>query len=154
MKAELDVIAFHFFKLFAQYEYALKAMKYAKSGRNNQAEPDWDRFSNEVATPFLKEAEGEVADAIGFLFRSPPKRQVLKDDALSWAEVNTTERSAQMLFSHIRRVRNNLYHGGKFNGEWFQPDRSRELMTKSLVILNGLREKNADIQDAIHGNCA
>ncbi|MBB3231148.1 hypothetical protein [Halomonas stenophila] len=49
MTGELDNLAFRFFKLFAQYEHALKAMKYARTGAGGQVEPEWDRFSNGVS---------------------------------------------------------------------------------------------------------
>ena len=48
MNSELDRLAFDLFKLFAQYEYALKAMGYGRAKKAGQAEPDWDRFANEV----------------------------------------------------------------------------------------------------------
>ncbi len=138
MPQDLENLAFCFFKLVAQYEYALKAMQYARSGAGGQAEPEWDRFSNEVGRLILDEPNGELRDAINYLFDNPPSKQILKDEVLSWQVVNTEERSPQILFSHIRRVRNNLYHGGKFNGSWFDPDRSEELISKSLLILQTL----------------
>jgi len=152
MPEDLDNLAFCFFKLFAQYEYALKAMQYARSGVGGQAEPEWDRFSNEIGRLVMDEASGELLDAISYLFDHPPKKQILKDRVLFWQSVETAERSPQILFSHIRRVRNNLYHGGKFNGRWFDPDRSEELISKSLLILRALQEKHDDLAEAIHGN--
>jgi hypothetical protein len=50
MNPRLDRLAFELFKLFAQYEYALKAGGYGRAGRGGQAEPGWDRFANEVVT--------------------------------------------------------------------------------------------------------
>lgn len=154
MTEDLDNLAFSFFKLFAQYEYALKAMQYARTGTGGQAEPEWDRFSNEIGRLVLGEADGDLLDAINYLFDNPPKKQILQDGVLSWQNVNTTERSPQILFAHIRRVRNNLYHGGKFNGRWFDPDRSEELISKSLLVLQALQEQHGDLAEAIHGNHA
>lgn len=154
MPEELDKLAFSFFKLFAQYEYALKAMQYARSGAGGQAEPEWDKFSNEIGRLVLDEPDGEILDAINYLFDHPPKKQILKDGVLSWQNVNIAERSPQILFSHIRRVRNNLYHGGKFNGRWFDPDRSEELISKSLLVLQALQEQHDELAEAIHGNHA
>lgn len=154
MPEDLDNLAFRFFKLFAQYEYALKAMKYARSGTGGQAEPEWNRFSNEIGRLVLDEAEGDLLEAIDYLFDHPPKKQVLQDGVLSWQQVNTRERSPQILFSHIRRVRNNLYHGGKFNGRWFDPDRSEELIGKSLMVLLALKTRHNALAEAIHGNQA
>lgn len=154
MPEDLDKLAFSFFKLFAQYEYALKAMQYAQSGAGGQAEPQWDRFSNEIGRLVLDDANGELLDAINYLFDHPPKKQILQNGVLSWQNVNNVERSPQILFSHIRRVRNNLYHGGKFNGRWFDPDRSEELISKSLLVLRALQEQHDELSEAIHGNHA
>ncbi|UVM52982.1 MULTISPECIES: hypothetical protein [Pseudomonas] len=154
MSTHLDTLAFSFFKLFAQYEYALKAMQFARSGSGGQAEPDWDKFSNEIGLLVLGEASEDLTGAINYLFEHPPKKQVIYEGALSWQEVPNNERSPQVLFSHIRRVRNNLYHGGKFNGRWFDPDRSEQLIGKSLVVLRALQEKHAELAEAIHGNHA
>ena len=87
-----------------------------------------------------------------YLFDQPPKLQVWVDGSVQWAQMNTSERSVQALFGNIRRVRNNLYHGGKFNGRWIDPDRSRELIGKTLIILTALVERDASLKEAIHGN--
>ena len=40
------------------------------------------------------------------------------------------------------------------NGRWIDPDRSRELIGKSLLILEALLERDARLREAIHGNAA
>ncbi len=152
--AGLDRLAFQFFKLFAQYEYALKAMGYATSGRNRQAEPDWDRFANQVGALVMDVQDQEIQDARQYILDTPPKRQVWVDNEVQWEVVANLERSPQILFAHIRRVRNNLYHGGKFNGRWIDPDRSQELIGKSLKVLRALVALNPDLSNAINGNQA
>ncbi|GAB3255039.1 hypothetical protein [Chitinimonas naiadis] len=155
MSAHLDELAFQFFKLFAQYEYALKAMGYGRAAqKTSAAEADWDRFANEVGTVLLSDQNQGVIEARTYIFERPPKRQVWLDGAVEWSVVADTERSAQTLFAHIRRVRNNLYHGGKFNGHWIDPDRSEELISKSLLLLQRLVNTNAHIREAIRGNAA
>lgn len=152
MNSELDKLAFNFFKIIAQYEYALKVMKFVQTGRGGQVEPDWDRFANEIGVSLLHEPNGELSKALEYIFTQPPKRQILNKEVIDWETVPNDERSAQMLFSHIRRVRNNLYHGGKFNGRWFDPDRSQELLGNSLIILEELKNTNEDLNAAISGN--
>jgi hypothetical protein len=152
MDATLDQLAFRFFKLFAQYEYALKVLGYAKAGKQNQAEVEWDRFSADIGKTILNDEDPRVVEARQYIFEKPPKRQIWVNDAIDWAEVPNNERSSQILYSHIRRVRNNLYHGGKFNGRWIDPDRSRELLSGSLLLLEKLVATNAQLSDAIHGN--
>ncbi len=149
---DLDKLAYRFFKLFAQYEYALKAMGYGRAGRADTAEPDWDRFANEVGVALFESQDQAVIAARTYLLSEPPRRQVWINGSVEWAAVASTERSVQMLFAHIRRVRNNLYHGGKFNGRWIDPDRSEELISKSLVLLQYLLNLDSNLQEAIHGN--
>ena len=68
---------------------------------------------------------------------------------LCWQDVNNCTKNATSLFRHIRRVRNNLFHGGKFGGNWLEPDRSKLLLTYSLMILNELIKLNARLSEAI-----
>lgn len=152
MSAELDQLAFQFFKLFAQCEYALKAMGYGRAGNADVAEPDWDRFANEVGTLLLQAESPDIVAARTYLFENPPKRQVWVNGNVAWAAVPNVERSAQILVAHIRRVRNNLYHGGKFHGRWIDPDRSSELISKSLLLLEHLVNTHAGLLEAIQGN--
>lgn len=152
MSAELDRLAFRFFKLFAQCEYALKAMGYGRAGKADAAEPEWDRFANEEGTLLLRVESAGIVAARTYLFENPPKRQVWVNGSVAWTTVPNTERSAQILFAHIRRVRNNLYHGGKFHGRWIDPDRSSELISKSLLLLEHLVNADAGLLEAIQGN--
>ncbi|MEQ9106824.1 MAG: hypothetical protein RLO04_05110 [Limnobacter sp.] len=149
---ELDQISYRFFKLFAQYEYALKAMGYGRAGRLKAAEVDWDRFANEIGIALIRSQDHAVVEARTYLLDHPPKRQVWINNSVDWAVVPSVDRSAQSLFGHLRRVRNNLYHGGKFNGRWIDPDRSEELITRSLALLQHLVRDNQDLREAIHGN--
>jgi hypothetical protein len=153
MDSSLDEFAFRLFRQFAQYEYALKVLGYAHAGNNNRVELEWDRFANDIGTVLLQETTTpEVTAARPYLFEHPPKRQVWVQGVVEWEQVPNSERSAQILFSHIRRVRNNLYHGGKFNGRWIDPDRSQELISKSLLLLEALASSNPTLSEAILGN--
>ena len=149
---DLNALSFRFFKLFAQYEYALKAMGYGAAGRNGQAEADWDRFANDIGAAIMTVQDEPVVEARRYILDSPPKRQIWVDHSVRWQAVPNSEQSVQILFGHIRRVRNNLYHGGKFNGRWIDPDRSRELIASALVLLEALIATNDSLAEAIRGN--
>lgn len=150
--SSLDETAFRFFQLFAQFEYALKALGYGRAGNADAAEADWDRFANEVGQALLREEMLEIVEARNYLFDLPPKRQVWIGGAVYWRIVPNTERSPQILFAHIRRVRNNLYHGGKFNGRWIEPDRSEELVTKALLLLQHAGRIDTKLREVLSGN--
>jgi len=149
---DLDDLAFRLFKLLAQFEYSLKAMGYASSKANGSAEADWDRFANEVGNVLLVLDTPSVVAARTYLLDHPPRRQVLLDGHLGWESVPTGDRSVQALFGHVRRVRNNLYHGGKFNAKWLDPDRSRDLVAHVLALLDELPAHNPQLRDALMGN--
>src|SRR5690606_13873449 len=95
---------------------------------------DWDRFANEVIGSAFLEKLGNNRNAAEYILENPPNKQSVNDQGkIIWSEVPNKERSVQILFSHISRIRNNLYHGAKFNGTWFDPERSRELLSKGLI---------------------
>jgi hypothetical protein len=48
----------------------------------------------------------------------------------------------------IPELASNLFHGGKFNGHWFDPDRSENLMKSSLVILNAALAASDPVRQA------
>lgn len=141
MSGLLDQLAFRFFKLFAQYESVLKANGFFQADRSGSVIVDWDKFANQViGKDFIGEL-GDLAPAAMYILDHPPKRQIVDENRVVWADVPSIDKSVQMLFGHISRVRNNLFHGAKFNGSWFDPKRSEDLLTHSLSILEHFRAK-------------
>ncbi|WP_281955711.1 hypothetical protein [Pseudophaeobacter arcticus] len=132
---EMSDLASDLFRTFAQVEYCLKVTGYCVAGRGGAANPDWTRFALEMP-PLLDEAGEDVVAAISYMQRRPPKKQVYVDDVLQWRIVAPhAENGNDLIFLYVRRVRNNLFHGGKFNGRFFDPERSRELLEHSITIL-------------------
>jgi hypothetical protein len=140
---ELDRLACKFFKLFAQYESSLKEIGYFRSDRNDQPEVDWDRFVNEkIGSDFLQKLDNKYELAM-YILENPPMRQVVENGQIIWKEVSSSEKSVQALFGYIRRIRNNLHHGAKFNGTWFDPERSQKLISNALEILTHFKSTSA-----------
>jgi len=132
----LDTLAFRFFKLFAQYESTLKERDYFRADQNGRITVDWNRFANEVVGEKFLDDLGEKREAAEFILNAPPKKQAVNNQGkIVWVEVPNDDKSVQALFGHISRMRNNLFHGAKFNGTWFDPDRSKALLDRGLVIL-------------------
>ena len=133
MQMQLDELAFQFFKLFAQYESTLKERGFFRRGIRGEVLVNWDQFANEVVGPNFRNDLGDAAD---YILQNPPMKQsVNQDGQIIWVEVPNNDQSAQALIAHICRIRNNLYHGAKFNGTWFDPNRSHELLRGGLAIL-------------------
>jgi hypothetical protein len=137
--------------LFAQIEYGLKQLGFVRA-KDRGVEVKWDEFANDCGKIVMQDTEDELASARDYLFKYPPQRQKLSNGSLGWEAVSKSERSSQALFGHIRRIRNNLYHGGKMhNGQWTDPDRTRTLLRNSLLILKALKEKDDQLRDKIEG---
>lgn len=141
MTKQLDELAFQFFKLFAQYESALKENGFFKADNSGNVIVDWDRFANHIVGKNFKSELGPSDFAAEYILDNPPMRQIVVDEKVVWAAVPAIDKSVQILFGHICRVRNNLFHGAKFNGSWFDPDRSKLLLKNSLLILSKFKEK-------------
>jgi hypothetical protein len=138
---ELDLLAFKFFKLFARYESSLKERGFFVVNRG-QVVVDWDRFANEeIGNGFLSEL-GNAKAASEYILENPPKKQSVNEfNEIEWVVVSNNERCVQILFAHICRIRNNLYHGAKFNGSWFNPERSNMLLSNALLILENYKDR-------------
>lgn len=133
----LDLLAFKFFKLFAQYESALKEMGYVVKGPTNSSVfVDWERFISEKIGIACKYPNASDMDAAQYILDHPPMVQVLDEQNRPvWREAKKDAANPQTLFKHIRQIRTNLFHGAKFNSTWFDPERSQRLMECGLIIL-------------------
>lgn len=147
---QLDQLAEKLFRVFARTEYALKA-----SGFNNGdglAEANWRKFALAVEELIKNPISQELNEAIKFFFKAPPKKQVIICGVIQWeVSVPQTNSKADELLVYVRRVRNNLFHGGKFNGHWFDPERSEPLLRHSLTILHSCVEFVPSVREAYRG---
>jgi len=143
--------ASEFFFRFARFEYALKAAGYHPG--NGVASPDWTKFAKELDGIFENPENEEFREAIDYYLNHPPKKQLIENSRLVWREVEPhTNSKADLVLQYVRRVRNNLFHGGKFKGNYFEdPERSEDLIQKGLIILNQCLESNQDVYEAFEG---
>jgi len=148
---KLDALAFDFFREFARYEYCLKVT--GLRSRASVAEASWDKYAAEVAHVFDNPPTSAFGEAVEYFTRYPPKKQIIKADVLAWEEESRSESGAKALrmLLRIRRVRNNLFHGGKFNDIWFAPERSELLLSHALVILHACRDGHDRVKEAYEG---
>lgn len=146
----LDQLAEKLFYVFSRTEYSLKAAGY--NNGDGAAKANWKNFAlaveNMIATPTTQ----DLQEAIEFFFSAPPKKQVIFGGVIQW-EVSepATNSKADKLLIYVRRVRNNLFHGGKFNDYWFAPERSEPLLRHSLTILSACVESVPNVREAYHG---
>lgn len=146
----IDELAFTFFKIYSRTEYALKASGYLKNS-DGDAEANWRKFALAIDSNALRQQK-EVAVAIDHLEKEPPKKQVARNGILEWEPANpSTNLDVDRLLIYVRRVRNNVFHGGKFNGKWFEPERSEELIRCSLIILVACIDAVNNVKTAYYG---
>lgn len=148
--AHLDDLAADLFRVFSRTEYALKA-----SGFNNgdgDAKANWRNFALAVEGVIANPLSPKLQKAINFFLSAPPKKQVIVGGVIQWqVSEPQTDSPADKLLIYVRRVRNNLFHGGKFNGHWFEPERSEPLLRHSLTILTTCVESVPSVREAYHG---
>jgi hypothetical protein len=137
-----------FFVEFARFEYALKRAGFHCG--EGKARADWTKFAETVAEVLEKPASEALRAAVEYYLEEPPKRQVVRGGQLAWEESEPcTKLKADKILIYVRRVRNNLFHGGKFRGEWFEnPPRSETLIKHGLEILRVCRSASRDVDEA------
>ena len=109
--------AITFFAVFSRAEYALKRNNYGVMIGGRLA-VQWDRFAMEIPDFVTYVRDTGEADT---LLSAPPKNQILDDP--------------RALFAAIRRVRNNLFHGGKQFGQNTDTSRDVALLSQSTWVL-------------------
>ena len=108
------------------------------------AEPDWDKFSQTLGVSFFEAIKGDVPT----LVNEPPKKQFNSQGGLGWKETHPVE-NVQMLFGAVRRVRNNLLHGGKSGDP--DHDRNETLIQEALFVLDTALQEHPDIRYPFQG---
>lgn len=136
---DLNLLWVQFFRVFSRFEYSLKRSKYAKSNHNT-VEVDWEKFANTYKQKYsdARKEESEI-DAIKYFKENPPKKQILEKGVLSWEQTKSNFESSNELgeiLVLIRRVRNNLFHGGKYPVSPI-PESARDdvLLKNSITII-------------------
>lgn len=136
-------LAWQFFVLFARTEYALKRCSFFKKDRRT-AEADWDAFALEIST-----IPSDAKIAAAYLCANPPRRQELVDGALHWSEIPHGEGERELVFvcRCIKTVRNNLFHGGKFqDGPIDEPIRDRKLLACASDVIIALVDSSQRVR--------
>lgn len=131
---DIDKSAFILFKKFCILEYKLKKYGFVRGNPRQNPGIDWERYVNEVLDERLFN-QLSSNPLVSQMIEKPPKKQLLNDERkVIWEPQELPENLNELLLC-VRRVRNNLYHGGKFNGTWFDENRSSFLLEASIMIL-------------------
>jgi len=147
---------FRFFALVSRWECALKRSDFAKRGSRDQAEPDWNKFADSVETNLDGLNEAKYTSNRDFLLKHPPDRQCLEHGRIEWQcnPRREKETDGRYLFRVIRDVRNNLFHGGKYqSGPAEELARDRELLDSAIAVLEECINLNAQIRKVFNEAC-
>ncbi len=139
---------FRLLALFARCECALKRSGFVRPGSHGQAEADWDVYADSISTRLAGLDAADYVEARDNLLSNPPMRLCLDNHQLSWLPNPRREREtdASYLLRVVRDVRNNLFHGGKYeSGQVTELVRDRLLIESAIVVL----EASADLNESI-----
>lgn len=140
-------LVFEFLAVFSRFEFSLKESGYYRKGQNDIAEADWARFSVDMNSSFEKIASPDLLDAVKYLIKEPPQRQVIEGKSLKWHPLAFREDqsiAAKTLLS-VRMTRNNLFHGGK-HFPHSSEGRDEKLIRSSLLVLGYCIEENENVK--------
>lgn len=143
--------AWLFFVFFSRFEYALKRSGYVYASADRVA-ANWDRFASRYCTLFNRDSDIRLRAACDYFTSNPPKKQIRDGSALSWADSHSLGNHPLLcwLVTMLRRVRNNLVHGGKFPepvGPITDPARDPVPLEHSLVILDALLKLDSHVRN-------
>jgi hypothetical protein len=120
-----------FFAVFSRFEYAMKAAGFVHTNRFGRAMPDWEAFSASIS--LVVPSTSDLHQAIEFLVSEPP---MVQTGANEWASAPLRGASpAAMALDAVQRVRNNLFHGGKY-APHSPPGRDELLVRSALAVLD------------------
>jgi hypothetical protein len=138
-----------FMIMFSYFEYVLKRTKYRKKEGRDGVKPDWDKFARDYASLFNVGEDIKLRDAVTYLLDNPPKRQVITSKGeLDFNRRNLNSNTTlEKLVCSLRGVRNNLFHGGKFeSGSVEDPARNTILLESCITILNKCITLDKDVE--------
>jgi hypothetical protein len=149
LRIDRDLIL-EFFLTFSRFEFALKLTGFAK-GDEDRVDPDWEKSAVSVRHSFDRNRNPALASACELFDVNPPRKQVLLDGKLAWnaSLPRAGDSDAERFIALVKRVRNNLFHGGKYNADLHEEvARSEQLLRGSICILEECLRISCDVRRA------
>lgn len=139
-----------FFLTFSRFEYALKDSGLFKAPNNNaiksfkekgilpEAEPDWNSFAISLQDVFRTDRTEALKQACEYIWDSPPMKQVIIiNDGIAWKTPLRPDSVQELVFllRVVKCIRNNLFHGGKYNIEVHEDTKRTEMLLRSSLVI-------------------
>lgn len=135
--------------MFSRFEYALKDSGYYERPNNKEmkkfkekgvppdARPDWNRFATSLRDVFRTDRTKALNQACEYILDSPPMKQVIINDGIAWETPyrGTSEPEVEFILRMVRCIRNNLFHGGKYNIEVHEDTKRTEMLLRSSLVI-------------------
>jgi hypothetical protein len=132
-----------FFYFFSKLEHALKRNEFLIKNQAD-AKADWDTFADKLGNEFFQKIKAE--HDIQILFKVPPRKQINNAGTLDWKD-EASPQNVKDLFVALRRVRNNLFHGGKYPyAPVEEPSRNDKLLRACLFVMESVINENTNIR--------
>jgi len=127
-----------FFLTISKAEYALKNADFC-TGDEKGVNPDWNKFGSEISK-YENQWSCNFLSAIEYYINFPPDKQILLQGCLSWdSSLPSYSTSIENALILVRRVRNNLFHGAKYNSQQSnETNRNEALLRKGIIIVDEL----------------
>jgi hypothetical protein len=134
LNKEDQALVMEFFVSFARFECALKTSVFL-DGNEEKARPNWDLFISSISQVFDKNYSTVLREAFDYILNDPPRIQFVHDNQLGWKVRSFQDNPPEInrVCLSIRDVRNNLFHGGKFQQD---TSRNQTLLNNSILVLN------------------
>ena len=90
--------------------------------------------------------------SIDFILNNPPQKQINENGVIKWKRVDPSQRNeTKNLIMYICRIRNNLFHGGKFVGGYLEEfDKDFSLVKCALLVLKEIVNFNEEVKNAFY----
>ena len=134
-----------FFAVFARFEYAMKATRYCGSDRHGNAVPNWRCLKAALGEPVSRMQDEAVRSAIAYLLATPPEIQKVINEHPQFQPMPLCgENLGAKAIEATKRVRNNLFHGGKHTPH-SPPEHDTRLVQAAIAVLQSCLDADPEL---------
>lgn len=145
LEIDRDLVC-NFFAVFSRFEYAMKATRYCRSDRYRNAVPNWRLLREILGEPIELDLQGNAVVLVDYLISEPPQVQKYEQGSAIFRAVPLSgTRRGEWAIDAAKRVRNNLFHGGKHTPH-STAERDTRLILAALVVLDACLQADADLR--------